>query len=219
MAKGSKIIACKTCGAEIAASAKSCPHCGAKNSKPIFKKWWFWVIIVIFIGAIGSSGSDSSSDGGSSTSGGQAATSSSKEQQTTVSTNEKVSVFSGDCGISATAEMGNDIIGQPTVTVSITNTTDKDISAIKFYAVPLDVYGEELKGIFAMNHLTTDDTIAAGKSEERTWQLLDTDVKTVKLYVYSVYFKDGTEWGDREATKSVIFKNAPEVVVEGVSGK
>jgi RNA polymerase subunit RPABC4/transcription elongation factor Spt4 len=216
MASKSKIIACKTCGAEIAASAKRCPQCGAKNSKPIFKKWWFWVIIVIFIGAIGSSDSDSGDSGAS---GGQASASSGKEQQTTVSTNEKVSVFSGDCGISATAEMGNDIIGQPTVSVSITNTTDKDISAIKFYAVPVDVYGEELKGIFSMHYLSTDDTIAAGKSDQRTWQFLDTDVKTVKLYVYSVYFKDGTEWGDREATKSVILKNALEVEVEGVSGK
>ena len=208
-----KIISCKTCGAEIAASAKACPHCGAKNSKPIFKKWWFWVIIVIFIGAIGSSGGNSSSGSTS-----QAATSG-KEQQTTVSTNEKVSVFSGDCGISATAEMGNDIIGQPTVSVSITNTTSKNISAIKFYAVPLDVYGEELKGVFATNRLDTDDTIAAGKSDMRTWQFLEDDVKTVKLYVYSVYFEDGTEWGDREATKSVILKNALEIEVEGTSGK
>lgn len=30
MAK-SKMTSCKTCGAEIAKSAKSCPHCGAKN--------------------------------------------------------------------------------------------------------------------------------------------------------------------------------------------
>ena len=215
-----KIISCKTCGAEIAASAKTCPHCGAKNIKPIFKKWWFWVIIVIFIGAIGSSGGSSSSGTSTSTSGstGQATTSG-KEQQTTVSTNEKLSVFSGDCGISATAEMGNDIIGQPTVSVSITNTTSKNISAIKFYAVPLDVYGEELKGVFATNRLDTDDTIAAGKSDMRTWQFLEDDVKTVKLYVYSVYFEDGTEWGDREATKSVILKNALEIEVEGTSGK
>ena len=41
---------CKACGQEIAKSAKTCPHCGAKNKKPIFTKWWFWLIIaVIFI--------------------------------------------------------------------------------------------------------------------------------------------------------------------------
>lgn len=57
MAK-SKIVNCKSCGAEIAASAKACPSCGAKNKKPIFKKWWFWVIVAILVVGIagGSSG-------------------------------------------------------------------------------------------------------------------------------------------------------------------
>lgn len=103
------------------------------------------------------------------------------------------------------------------VIVSITNETEKDIGAIKFYAVPFDVYGEELKGVFTMNNLTTDDTIEAGKSDIRTWQFIDSKVKTIKLYVYSVYFSDGTEWGDREAIKSVILMNAHEIVVEGTS--
>ncbi|MDR1615957.1 MAG: DUF4352 domain-containing protein [Syntrophomonadaceae bacterium] len=48
-----KMINCKTCQAEITSTAKICPNCGAKNKKPVFKKWWFWVIIVIAIGAIG----------------------------------------------------------------------------------------------------------------------------------------------------------------------
>ena len=55
-----KMKKCASCGAEIATSAKTCPQCGAKNKKPIFKKWWFWVIIVIVLGsaAMGGSGSD-----------------------------------------------------------------------------------------------------------------------------------------------------------------
>lgn len=206
-----KMTNCKACGQEIAKSAKSCPHCGEKNKKPIFTKWWFWALIVcIVIGAIGSSGGN----GDTTTSQPE----SNNGQKTNVSTNEKLSVFAGDCGISAIAEMGTDIIGQPTVSISITNTTDKDISAIKFYAVPLDVYGDELKGVFTQNNLYTDDTISAGRSNTRTWQFLDKEVKKIKLYVYSVYFSDGTEWGDREATKSVILKNALEIEVEGVSG-
>lgn len=54
-----KLITCKTCGAEMASNAKSCPQCGAKNKKPIYKKWWFWVLLVAIIGGIigGSSGS------------------------------------------------------------------------------------------------------------------------------------------------------------------
>ncbi|NOW20903.1 rubrerythrin [Clostridium saccharobutylicum] len=31
----SKMIKCKTCGADIASSAKTCPSCGAKNKKAI----------------------------------------------------------------------------------------------------------------------------------------------------------------------------------------
>lgn len=51
------MINCKTCGAEIAANAKVCPKCGAKNRKPVYTKWWFWaLIVVVLFGAIGGSG-------------------------------------------------------------------------------------------------------------------------------------------------------------------
>ena len=54
-----KMIICKTCGAEIASNAKACPKCGAKNRKPIYKKWWFYaLIVIILIGVIGGSKSD-----------------------------------------------------------------------------------------------------------------------------------------------------------------
>lgn len=55
---------CKACGQEISKSAKACPHCGAKNKKPIFKKWWFWAIVVVLIIAIGTSGNDTDSGDG-----------------------------------------------------------------------------------------------------------------------------------------------------------
>lgn len=61
----SKMITCKHCGAEIAASAKVCPHCGGKNKPPIYKRWWFILILVLIvlsvIGGSGSSSGDSSS--------------------------------------------------------------------------------------------------------------------------------------------------------------
>lgn len=53
-----KLIKCKSCGNEIASNAKACPKCGAKNSKPFYKKIWFWVLVVIIIAAIGGSGSN-----------------------------------------------------------------------------------------------------------------------------------------------------------------
>lgn len=58
MAKENKIITCKHCGKEIAESAKTCPNCGGKNKKPIYKKWWFWAIVAIIIISAFSGGSD-----------------------------------------------------------------------------------------------------------------------------------------------------------------
>lgn len=208
------LTTCKSCGKELASSAKTCPHCGAKNKKPLKSTWWVWVLgIVIAMGVIGA-GNDSSS-GVSAPQQNNGSNSATGSQM--VDSQTKNSKFEGDCGIAATAEMGTDIIGQPTVTVSISNKTDKDISAIQFYAVPFDVYGKEVTGIFAQNKLYTDDTISAGGSDSITWQFLENEVKTVRLYVYSVFFSDGTEWGDRNATKSVILKNGLEIEVSGKS--
>ena len=54
-----KLIKCKVCEAEIAKNAKACPQCGAKNKKPIFKKWWFWaIVIVILIASCSAGGSE-----------------------------------------------------------------------------------------------------------------------------------------------------------------
>lgn len=59
-----KMINCKHCGHELAASAKICPNCGGKNKKPLYKKWWFWVIVVLvlLIVVAGGGGKDSNSD-------------------------------------------------------------------------------------------------------------------------------------------------------------
>ena len=52
MGENKKIINCKVCDKEIAKNAKTCPNCGAKNKKPIYKKWWFWVLLVLFIALV-----------------------------------------------------------------------------------------------------------------------------------------------------------------------
>jgi len=59
----SKMINCKTCNAEIAASAKICPSCGAKNKKPIYKRWWFIVLVAIAVIVIGASLGGNGDDG------------------------------------------------------------------------------------------------------------------------------------------------------------
>lgn len=57
-----KIIKCKTCGADMASNAKSCPGCGAKNKKPFYTKFWFWVLVLFVIGVAGNPSSSSSSN-------------------------------------------------------------------------------------------------------------------------------------------------------------
>lgn len=47
-----KMVKCKTCNEEISANAKTCPKCGAKNSKPIYKKPWFIALVVIVLIAV-----------------------------------------------------------------------------------------------------------------------------------------------------------------------
>ena len=59
----SKMKNCKACGAEIATSAKSCPKCGAKNKKPIWKRVWVWILaVIILVVAIGGMGGSSDTD-------------------------------------------------------------------------------------------------------------------------------------------------------------
>lgn len=57
-----KMKNCATCGQLIAANCKACPHCGAKNKKPFYKKWWLWVIVAIVIVAIAGGSGDTTAD-------------------------------------------------------------------------------------------------------------------------------------------------------------
>ena len=56
-----KLVKCKTCGEEIASSAKVCPHCGAKQKKFLLIPV---ILVVLVIGIIGaaSSGGEKDSD-------------------------------------------------------------------------------------------------------------------------------------------------------------
>lgn len=61
-----KIKQCKVCGKDIATSAKVCPCCGAKNKKPIYKRWWFILLVVLIvlsiIGSLGGADTDAPTD-------------------------------------------------------------------------------------------------------------------------------------------------------------
>ena len=212
-----KLVKCKTCGAEIARTAKICPSCGAKNKPPVYNRVWFWLLLgfaaMILMGTILGAATSSAveTDGagstGTQTSQSTAVSSGNPEVPTTDDS------FAGECGISASAEMGTSIIGYPGLHISIQNTTSKEISAIQFYAVPYDVYGDEIRGWTSQNKLYTDTAISAGDSTSISYQFIEDSVKMVDLYVYSVYFSDGTEWGDKDATKSKILEKGAKIEV------
>lgn len=206
-----KLTQCKTCGTQIATSAKICPSCGAKNSsgqKKFLKRFLPIFIFFIIIVAIASSTSDT----------GTSTNANSDNNETT----EKITTtipaeYEGDCGISVSAEMYANIINYPELSISITNKTNKTIKAIKFFIVPYDVYGDEITSWATQQYLYTDTSIAAGKSNKISYQLIEQSVETVDLYVYSVYFADGTEWGNKDATKSSIVKYGVPFEVDGES--
>ena len=116
--------------------------------------------------------------------------------------------FAQLCPIEISSSMYDNIIGMPEIKCTFINNTDKEIAAIKLYFSPKDVYGEEVNTVFTTKELYTDNPIAAGGSSSRNWQLLDSDIKSGDIYVYSVYFSDGTEWGDKDASVSDIKKYA-----------
>lgn len=208
-----RMVWCKTCGRAISSDDNFCPHCGQKQKqkKQLVNSVWFWILstftLIVVIAAVGSF--FNSRNGTTSQSGNN----SNRTVQTTL--NEIERSFSGNCGISAIAKMGSDTIGQPTITISVTNITNRNISALKFYAVPIDVYGQEINSWLGQNYLYTDNTIVAGSTKNVYYQLLDNSVKTVKLYVYSVYFEDGTEWGNKDASKTTILKYGLPITVDG----
>lgn len=61
MKREAKLIECRHCGKQIAASAKTCPECGGKNKKPLYRRPWVYIVLVlILIGALGGNGGESS---------------------------------------------------------------------------------------------------------------------------------------------------------------
>lgn len=116
--------------------------------------------------------------------------------------------FAEPCPVKISSSMYDNIIGMPEIKCILKNNTDKEITAIKFHFSPKDVYGEEVNSIFTTNWLYTDNPIAAGESSSSNWQLMESSIKSGDIYVYSVYFSDNTEWGDRNASVSDIKKYA-----------
>lgn len=211
---------CRNCGQEF--DGNFCPNCGAGVAEkakmevkkaPFYKKWWFWLIIgflVIMIAAV-----SSSSDEGTAVN--DRHSSSTVENSTTLPKETKPAIpeeFSGICPITVAATVADNIIGVPELSCHIMNNTDKEIAAVQMYFVPKDVYGDEVSTIFTTNKIYTDSSMAANGSNTVSWQMLDGEVKTGDVYIYSVYFSDGTEWGDKDSAVSNIKKYAVKITAE-----
>ncbi|MBE7035359.1 MAG: SHOCT domain-containing protein [Ruminococcaceae bacterium] len=131
--------------------------------------------------------------------------------QVSTETNSILTEFAGKCPVEVYSSMYDNIIGVPEIKCTFNNNTDKEIAAIKLYFSPRDVYGADVNTIFTTNELYTDNPIAPGASSSRSWQLLDSEIKSGDVYIYSVYFSDGTEWGNKEASISDIKKYAHKI--------
>ena len=148
------------------------------------------IVLVICVGIISSNTSDSENT----------------QKTTTVQSENIPSEYSENFPINVKTSMYDNIIGMPELKCTFKNITNKEIAAIKMYFVPRDVYGEPINSIWATNDLYTDTVIGANDSNTCSWQFLDGETKSGDLYIYSVYFSDGSEWGNKDASTSEIKK-------------
>lgn len=49
MAKNPKMTICRNCNTAIAANARQCPACGARNRKPFYKRGWFLILVMLAV--------------------------------------------------------------------------------------------------------------------------------------------------------------------------
>lgn len=56
MAKSPKMRVCRNCNTEIAAKAKKCPACGARQKGPFYQRGWFIFLVILVVFGIVNSG-------------------------------------------------------------------------------------------------------------------------------------------------------------------
>lgn len=163
-----KMVKCKSCGNEIAANAESCPGCGAKNGKPILKKWWFWLLVVIVVIAlIGSVG------------GGDEPTTNTGDTQngvieTTVANASKLGSYEVEI---KNARLTTNYEGKPVVVVTYGFTNNSSEPAAFFLSVEEGVYqnGVGLEKAYVLNDNDPYDEANQNK-EIKSGVTIDVDV-------------------------------------------
>lgn len=161
-----KMTKCKTCGADIAKSAKVCPACGAKQKKPVVL-----IVIAVFI-AIGIIGA--ALGGNSPEKVGDTGANSTTSQQTEFAVGDVVSLKDIEVTfVSCTESSGKGYYTPDSGNVflfcefAIENKSSKDISvsSIMSFEAYVDDYSTNMSitGTLAADKGQMDGTVAAGK--------------------------------------------------------
>ena len=104
--------------------------------------------------------------------------------------------------------------------ITATNNSGKPIKAIKYLLIVYDVYGNVLKkydyGATEVSATYDDHDISSYGSATGGWTLNGfSDGKSLDIYIYNVYYSDGSDWGSRELTVDDIKTYAPKIHKEG----
>lgn len=173
-----KMVKCKTCGEEIAKSAKVCPKCGAKQKKHTV----LGVILVIFgilliAAAIGGGGDDSEPKkvGSSKPAQSQEENKSTAEpEKTTFGVGEQVSLNDVVVTMNSVTESSGSQFNKPTdgntfilCEFTIENNSEKDlaVSSLMCFETYVDDYSTSmsLSAMLESDNSQLDGTVAAGK--------------------------------------------------------
>ena len=100
------------------------------------------------------------------------------------------------------------------LSIAIKNNTENTISAVKFYVVCYNVYGEKIEGA-EWAYTYQSKCIEKGKS--KTHEVgVPKYTKSVRVYTYSVYYKNNerVEWGTRKISTQDVKEYAPVTCIE-----
>lgn len=87
----------------------------------------------------------------------------------------------------------NEYSNYDAIEFSYKNNTGKDIAAISFSWYDLkDVFGESINPTYTGGY--SESTLRQGKTGYGSWDLLEKKVKSGKVFVSKIAFKDGTVW-------------------------
>ena len=118
-------------------------------------------------------------------------------------------------GINITYNTSNQILS-----IKQTNNSGRTIVAIKYLIVIYDAYGDVMQkygyGVSALTATYDKQSIKSGSSAIGEWEMTGfSGGKSVDVYVYSVCYSDGIEWGNHNLTVTEVKKYAPKVHIVG----